>query len=249
MRVTDAEDGPQGVPGPNDGAGSGGNGAPWRAVLFDLDGTLADTIDLILRSFRHTMRHHLGEVPPDDEWLATIGRPLRDTLGEFARHPEQKMEMLKTYVAFQREVHDELVRPYPGALELLDHLRSAEVPMAVVTSKGREIAHRTLSVCGMEDHFEIVVTADQVERGKPDPEAVHRALNLLGLDHLQGEDRREVLFVGDSPYDMEAGRRGGVRTAAALWGPFDRGQLDLHSPDYWLEAPRELSGLEWPGRG
>jgi pyrophosphatase PpaX len=220
-----------------DGAGA------WQAVLFDLDGTLADTIDLIVRSFRHTMEHHLGGAPPDEVWLATIGRPLRDSLGEFARHPGQKMEMLKTYVAFQREVHDDLVRPYPGALEALEGLRDRGVPMAVVTSKGEEIARRTLGVCGMEGHFAVLVTADQVERGKPDPEPVHRALDLLGLNRLEGEERREVLFVGDSPFDMEAGRRGGVQTAAALWGPFGREQLTPHAPDHWLEHPDDLGAL------
>lgn len=215
----------------------------WRTVLFDLDGTLADTVDLILRSFRHTMETHLGEAPPDALWLETIGRPLRDSLRVFARSPEEVLRMTETYVTFQRARHDDLVGHYRGVPELLEGLAGAGIPMAVVTSKRREMALRTLDRCGLLPYFEHVVCADEVERGKPHPEPVHLAMTRLGVSAGP-----EVLFVGDSVFDMRAGRAAGVSTGAALWGPIDREVLAVENPDHWLGRPLDVLDLVWPSR-
>jgi pyrophosphatase PpaX len=213
----------------------------WRAVLFDLDGTLADTVDLILRSFRHTMDAHLGEVPPDARWLETIGRPLRDSLRLFARSSKEASLMAETYVTFQRACHDDLVSHYREVPELLAGLAAADIPLAVVTSKRREMALRTLDRCGLGAYFEHVVCADEVERGKPDPEPVYLAVTRLGVP--AGPD---VLFVGDSVFDMRAGRAAGVSTGAALWGPIDREVLAVENPDHWLGGPLEVLDLVRP---
>jgi pyrophosphatase PpaX len=205
--------------------------AGWRGVFFDLDGTLADTVELILMSYRHTMRTHLGEAPPDSRWLATLGTPLRDQLLAFARGPEEAAAMLTTYTEFQRRIHDEMVRPFPGAADVLVRLRERGSRVAVVTSKRGEVARRTLEVCGLWTEVELVVSADEVRRGKPDPEAVHLALNKLGLEQAP----EDVLFVGDSPFDLQAGRAAGTRTAAAPWGAFERAALEAEAPDYFLD--------------
>jgi pyrophosphatase PpaX len=216
----------------------------WRAVLFDLDGTLADTVDLILRSFRHTMRTHTGVVPPDSQWLATIGRPLRDSLRLFAESPDEVAAMTRTYVTYQRSIHDELVRPYPEIPETLARLSGEGIPLAVVTSKRREMALRTLDRCGLGGFFQEVVCADEVERGKPDPEPVVSALSRLGL-----APGREVLFVGDSVFDLRAGRGAGVSTGAALWGPIHRSVLSVEDPDHSFERPAEIPEFAPPPAG
>ena len=203
----------------------------WEGVFFDLDGTLADTVELILMSYRHTMRTHLGEAPPDARWLATLGTPLRDQLLGFARDASEAAAMLETYTTYQRRIHDEMVRPFPGAMEVLATLRARGSRVAVVTSKRGEIARRTLEVCGLWSEVDLVVSAEDVRRGKPDPEAVHVALSAL---HLTASPT-EVLFVGDSPFDLRAGRGAGTRTAAAPWGAFARADLEAEYPDYFLE--------------
>ncbi len=208
----------------------------WRGIFFDLDGTLADTVELILMSYRHTMRTHLGEPMPDERWLATIGKPLPVQLGDFARTEAEREQMRETYVGFQRRVHDRMVRPFPGALEVLDELRRREVRVAVVTSKAKGVARRTMEVCGLWDRVDLVVAGDEVERGKPDPEPVLRALAELGLR----EEADEVVFVGDSPFDLRSGRAAGTRTAAVGWGPLDRAVLDAERPDYFLNALEEV---------
>ncbi len=210
----------------------------WRAVLFDLDGTLADTVELILHCYRHTMRVHLGREPPDERWLATIGRRLEDQFEDFARSDDEAEAMLETYVRHQRTVHDEMVRAFPGADRIVDGLLAAEVPVGVVTSKRREMALRTLEACGLEGSFGVVVAGDDVERGKPDPEGVRKALAGLGVDAAAS-----VVFVGDSPYDIRAGREAGIRTAGALWGPYRRDALENAGPDYLLKDIEELASL------
>lgn len=208
----------------------------WRGVFFDLDGTLADTLELILASYRHTMRVHLGEAPPDARWLATSGTPLREQLKDFARDEREAEAMLETYTTFQRAVHDEMVRPFPGAARVLEALRKAGARLAVVTSKRRTVARRTLEVCGLHHAIELVVAADDVARGKPDPEPVLRALEALGL----AAEREHVLVVGDSPFDLRAGRAAGTGTAAVSWGAFPREALEAEGPDYVFDSLDEL---------
>ena len=208
----------------------------WQGVFFDLDGTLADTVELILRSFRHTMATHLGEAPPDERWISSLGTPLRDQLRSFARDADEAASMLETYTVFQEGVHDRMVQPFPGARDVVQELRARGSRVAVVTSKRGMVARRTMEVCGLWDVVELLVSADDVTRGKPDPEPVLQALAALGLEGRAGD----VLFVGDSPFDLQAGRAAGTRTAAVSWGPFARELLHAERPDYFLQSLTQL---------
>lgn len=212
------------------------SGPPWRGVLFDLDGTLADTVELILCSYRYTMETHLGQAPPDEQWIATLGTPLVAQLRDFARDEDEAAAMLETYTVFQGRVHDDMVRPFPGARDVVTELSRRGSRVAVVTSKRGLVARRTMEVCGLWDHVELLVSADDVSRGKPDPEPVLKAMGSLDL----GSYAEEVLFVGDSPFDIKAGRAAGTRTAAVSWGPFAREHLDAELPDFYLESLTEL---------
>jgi pyrophosphatase PpaX len=216
---------------------------PWAAVLFDLDGTLADTVELILHCFRHTMRTHLGVVPDDSAWLAGLGIPLREQLRGFARSDEEFAEMLDTYVEYQKSVHDDMVSPFPDAAKVMSALRAEGVSVGVVTSKRCEVARRTLARCGLEGAYGVLVGVDDVARPKPDPEPVQLALGRLGL---RG-NARDTLFVGDSPYDIRAGRAAGTYTGAALWGPFSREVLDGEGPDFLLESLMDVLALRPSG--
>ncbi|MSR37004.1 MAG: HAD family hydrolase [Gemmatimonadetes bacterium] len=213
----------------------------WRAVLFDLDGTLADTVPLIRRCYRHTMTTHRGRELPDELWLRTLGRPLRASFTEFTVDPAEAAQMVATYVDFQRTVHDDMVCAFPAALDAIAKLRARGARVGVITSKGREMTGRTLTCCGLAD-LDVLVTADDVVRGKPDPEHVLKGLAQLGLEG----NAEEVLFVGDSTHDIEAGKSAGVRTAAALWGPFTRADPEGSRPDYWVADFEELLALR-PG--
>ncbi|MEJ2481585.1 MAG: HAD-IA family hydrolase [Gemmatimonadota bacterium] len=214
-------------------------GERFRTVVFDLDGTLIDSEDLILASFRHTMRTHFGEAPPDESWRRTIGRPLAVQVRDFARTDEEAEAMIRTYTDHNLSQHDRLVRAFDGIREALEELLRRGRTLAIATSKRRTATRMGLAACGLPEHwFASIVTADDVTRHKPDAEPVLRALSQ------SGEERTEsAVFVGDSVHDMRSGRAAGVATAAVLWGPNDRAVLSPESPDLWIERPEEIPEL------
>ena len=214
-----------------------GGDAPLRAVLYDFDGTLADSTELIMRCYRHTMTTHLGECPPDEEWLSGFGTPLDTQLARFARSPEEAVAMADTYREHQNLHHDHLLRPFPGAQETVAELARRGVALAIVTSKYRRGTLRGMDLCGITDHFDVIVTPEDVENPKPHPEPVLFALEKLGVEP------HEALFVGDSPHDIAAGRQAGTRTAAALWGPFALDALERERPDVFLRRQEEVLDL------
>ncbi len=205
--------------------------------LFDLDGTLIDSVELILRSYRHTMRLHRGHEPPDDVWMKGLGTPLWVQFRHFSDDPAEIEAMVATYRVYNLAHHDALVRPYEGVVAAVRELQRRGKVLGLVTSKTRSGALRGLQVAALADAFAVIVGADEVTHPKPHPEPVLTALERLGAA------AGGAVFIGDSRHDIECGRAAGVTTAAALWGPFDRSHLaDLH-PDYWLERPEDLSLL------
>jgi pyrophosphatase PpaX len=214
---------------------------PLSTFLFDLDGTLIDSIELILRSYRHTMRTHRGLEPPDETWMKGLGTPLWVQFRHWTDDPAEIEAMVATYRAYNLAHHDEMVRPYDGVVAAVRDLRRQGKTLGLVTSKMRSGAIRGLQVAGLEDVFAVIVGADEVTNPKPHPEPVLKALEHLGVP------APETVFIGDSRHDLECGRAAGVKTAAVLWGPFDRSHLeDLH-PDFWLERPEDLSLLSADG--
>lgn len=205
--------------------------------LFDLDGTLIDSIELILRSYRHTMRTHRGVEPPDDVWMEGLGTPLWVQFRHWTEDETEIRAMVDTYRTYNLAHHDALVRPYDGVVAEVRRLRAGGKVLGLVTSKMRGGALKGLRLAGIEDAFTVVVGSDDVTNPKPHPEPVLIALERL--DRAPGE----AVFIGDSRHDLECGRAAGVATAAVLWGPFDRAHLQDLEPDYWLEQPRDLVQL------
>ncbi len=203
-------------------------------VLFDLDGTLLDSIQLILESYHYTLDVHGLERRPDSYWLAGIGTPLRAQLEEVAREAVSLDVLVETYRSYNHEHHDRLVGPYPGVVEMVRALRALGCPIGIVTSKMRKGALRGLRVSGLVDVVDVVVGADDVKRAKPHPEPVMRALDELDAD------ADSTIFVGDSVHDMRAGRAAGVATGAVLWGPFARRDLQQTRPTYWFDRPADV---------
>jgi pyrophosphatase PpaX len=209
----------------------------FRAILFDLDGTLIDSTRLILESYRHTMRVHRGQTLPDTEWIEGLGTPLRVQFRRFTSDEDEMARMIATYREWNLANHDAMVRAFPGAPETVRNLKAGGAQVAIVTSKNRGGVERGLAVCGFDGLFDVLVTSDDVAASKPDPAPVLAAIERLGA----APD--STLFVGDSPHDIAAGRDAGTRTAACLWGPFARERLAAERPDYYLTAIQELPGL------
>ena len=207
------------------------------AVLFDLDGTLLNSIELILNSARHAFRDRAGHVPDAAEWTSLIGMPLEASFRRYASTDADVASLLAKYREYQMENHDRLVKCYDEVIETVDFIRAAGHPVAIVTSKTTTMTRRGLDVSGLSPHFDTVIGCDVCERHKPDPQPVEIALTKLGYTP------DEAVFVGDSVYDMLAGNAAGVTTIAALWGPFTRDDLAASKPAFYLERIRDLPKL------
>jgi pyrophosphatase PpaX len=210
---------------------------PFRTVLFDLDGTLIDSIRLILDSYHHTLSRHNLPARTDEEWLKGVGTPLSVQFSDWQHSPEMMEAMIATYREYNLQHHDTMVTVYPGVLDALREIKAAGLGTGLVTSKNRSGALRGLRLVGLEALLDVMVCADEVSNPKPHPEPVELAISLLG-----GQPARSV-YVGDSIHDMHSGRAAGVKTAAALWGPFGRDHLAIADPDYWLDTPKDLVRL------
>ena len=207
-------------------------------VLFDLDGTLIDTTDLIFRSYQHALRAILDRSATDEELYLGYGQPLTQAFGEILSHqglaysePEYSdvvQRLITAYRAFNIEHHDALAREFPGVRLSVAELARRGYTLGLVTSKSRSIAKRGLALIGLVDTLHASIFMEDTARHKPHPDPVLAALNRLFL-----HDRRaQTLFVGDSTHDLIAGRAAGVRTGAAMWGPFPAASLLALQPDH-----------------
>jgi len=206
------------------------------AVLFDLDGTLVDSIELLVASMEYSFEGRALR-PPLEEWIALIGTPLDKMLARWAVDDDDVLLLRARYREHQLAKHDEMLKLYPGMVETVRALHAAGHPLAVVTSKLEYGARRALKFAQIEDCFDVVVGIDATSKHKPEPEPVWYALEKLGVA------RERAMFVGDSTHDMEAGRAAGVTTVAVLWGPYTKAQLEPTAPDHYVKDFGELGAL------
>ena len=183
-----------------------------EVVLFDLDGTLIDTMELILASMRHATAEVLGEAPPDHVLMHNVGVPLIEQMREF--DIERAEEMLHVYRAHNETVHDDLVGEYPDTAKGLEALVQAGYRLGVVTSKSKPVAQRGLDAFGLGSFFETLVAYEDTDIHKP------KAAPLLLAAERLGVEIERCAYVGDSPHDMSAALAAGAVPVAALWGPF-----------------------------
>lgn len=193
-------------------------------VLFDNDGTLVDTCDLILESFHHAVRNVLGHDIVDEKLMAKVGQPLATQMWDFTDDPAVHEELLLTYREFNHRIHDDRVSLFPGVREGLERLREEGFKMGVVTSKMSPLARRGLEVLEVAEFFDCLVGADSCSKHKPDPDPI-----LMGCD-LLGATPESCVYVGDSPYDLQASNAAGTLSVAALWGMFDEDALCAENP-------------------
>jgi pyrophosphatase PpaX len=203
-------------------------------VLFDLDGTLIDSIGLILASMRYAFAKCERAAPSDADWLTGVGTPLRTMFERYAADEPALDAFIAAYREHQFAHHDDLVRCYADVPETISKLARLGHPLAVVTSKTEALARRGLDHVGILPYFEVIIGCDTCTRHKPHPEPVLTALHRLGYQP------HEAAFVGDSVHDVAAGNAAGVLTVAALWGPFSREELAEASPTEFLER---IAGL------
>jgi len=209
-----------------------------RVVLFDLDGTLVDSVELIVRCFQHTTAYHLGAPLERTTIVATIGRPLRACLEEIA--PGRGEALYATYREFNNAQHDLLIQPIAGMLSVLPVLRGWGYPLGVVTSKTRVGAEAALARFELGAVLDTVVCLEDTIQHKPEPEPLLCAARRLGVAPEQ------ALYVGDSTFDVRSAQAASMPVAAVLWGAGKEADLHALRPTYLLSDPAELLELLRP---
>jgi pyrophosphatase PpaX len=203
--------------------------------IFDFDGTLAHSEPAYRDAFGHSIRTHTGLEISDREfsdfWNTTPAEVLRRYSAEMLD------EMLVTFEEHYYANHHHYLAPYDGIRELLEFLINSGHPVGVVSLKPRRAGEIELDITGLRPLISLTVWGDDVERPKPEPDGVLRAIDELGATPAR------TLVIGDSPADIMMGRSAGARTAAALWGGASRERLIAERPDLALDLPGDLFSL------
>lgn len=212
----------------------------YDVALLDLDGTVIDSVTLIRESHRHAVRSVLGEDWPDDLLVRNVGRPLLEQMQAFSEpHAD---ELYRVYREWNHANTAALLLPYPGMEELLVQLRDRGVTLGIVTSKSRDAVDLAFASLPLEAYFDVVITADDCDRHKPNPDPLLVAMSRLGRDVADGA------YVGDAPYDIRAGRAAGMATIAVTWGFFAESDLHAEGPDLMARTVDDLRAILLAGR-
>ncbi|HET8765884.1 HAD-IA family hydrolase [Phycicoccus sp. M110.8] len=194
----------------------------WPVVLFDFDGTLADTIPLIVASYHHAIGT-LGEVADEAEVLSWIGRPLQPVLEE--RYPGRGAELTAVYRRWNLAHHDDLIRDVQGMPELLAELHDRGARTGVVSSKKAETVRLGLRAVGLDEVIDVVAGQDETDHHKPHPAPLLYAAERLEVSVT------ECVYVGDATVDVQAARAAGMGAVAVTWGAGDEAALAAVGPD------------------
>lgn len=200
-------------------------GRSIKGVLFDADGTLIDTYGTILASMRHAVAEALDLHLPDAELMGLVGTPLSDQMLHFAGGDAERAERAMEAYRHHNAGTIERTRAFPDTREALGRFKRAGVPLGVVTSKRHDPAVRGLEASGLSGFFAFVIGCDDWPEHKPEPGPILHGCDLLGLAP------EACAYVGDSPFDIQAGTAAGCLTVAALWGMFPPDVLAAEHPD------------------
>lgn len=204
----------------------------YQTLLFDLDGTLIDTNELILSSFKHVFDNYLPDYAYTQEDLfKCIGPTLHHTFSTL--DPQRCDELTDAYRAWNISHHDDYVSAFPQVVETIKQLHTAGYQLAIVTSKRRDVVLMGLDLCGLTEYFDVVVTFDDVTNHKPQPDALHLALS-------QFETVGKALMIGDNYHDIDGAKNAGIDSVGVAWAVKGREYIASFEPTYIIETMDQL---------
>lgn len=204
-------------------------------LLFDLDGTLVDSVGLIMETLKKTISHYFPSwTGTEADYLRMVGPSLADTFSEFTNDSAQIETMIQTYRDIYTASEFHYIRIYPGVLETLQYFHEKNYHLAIITTKFYQSAAPSIRHFGLDRFIDIVIALDDVTRPKPDPESV-----LAAMKHFSS---RGAVMIGDSPSDLLAGQNAGILTGGVDWS-YKQKELLVLKPDFWLKDFRDLIAL------
>ncbi|MEK5059826.1 MULTISPECIES: pyrophosphatase PpaX [unclassified Paenibacillus] len=204
-----------------------------NTVLFDLDGTIIDTNELIISSFLHVLEQLGPGALPREEIIPHMGGTLEQQMQAFTGKTDVA-EYVTGYRAYNAIHHDAMVNPFPNVTEVCEELRKQGIRMGVVTTKIRPSTLKVLEMYDLKKYMEVIVTVTDVTHPKPHPEPVQKAVEELGADPAS------TLMVGDSPVDIQSAKAAGVLAAGVAWSLKGEAKLREYGPDYILHDMNDI---------
>ena len=208
----------------------------YKVLLFDLDGTLCDSDEMLIQSFFVLYKKYRPvKIRTREELIYFSGPPIKKTLtDEFPDYPFE--EIYEAFKVTSKELYLPYVKPFDGEIEILKKLREAGYLLGVVTNKGAPLTKYSLEVCHIEDLFDVVISADDVNAPKPSPLGIDKALERLAI-----ADKDKVLYIGDNDIDYETATNAGVDALLVTWGP--RKIKRVRDAKYAVSSYNELGGI------
>lgn len=208
---------------------------PIDTILFDLDGTLVDSNELIIETFRRTYKTHYPNLNYSHSELAQMmGPPLSETFYHLAKDEKIVEEMINTYRKIYKTIEFDYISLYPGVIESLSSLKNAGYKLGIVTTKFRVSAIPSIQHYHIDNFIDVIIGLDDVTHHKPHPEPIYKALEKI--------KHQGVLMVGDSPSDLLAGKNAKILTCGVDWS-YRKEELVLLKPDFWLTDFNQLYTL------
>lgn len=205
-----------------------------ETVLFDLDGTIIDTNELIISSFMHVFEAQATGPLTREQIIPHMGTTLEQQLQAFSGGVEDVSPLIKAYRSFNTIHHDDMVKPFPHVNEVVERLHRHGLSLGIVTTKIRPSTMMTLEKYDLERFMSAIVTVNDVEHPKPHPEPVLTAIEQLGANPAT------TLMIGDSPVDIQSAKAAGVKAAAVAWSLKGEQKLMEYGPDFILKDMRDL---------
>ena len=207
-----------------------------RTVLFDLDGTIMDTNELIIGTFLHVLKDIVPPTFTREHIIPSMGQTLEQQLREFSKLDDVS-HLIQAYRKYNLQHHDAMVKPFPYVEEVLQQLYNANIQLGVVTTKARLTTERALNMFHLYNNFGVVVTVDDVTHAKPHPEPVYTAMDALGANPST------TLMVGDSPADIVAANAAGAVSCAVAWSLKGEQVLQQYNPRHIIHDMRDLYAI------
>ena len=204
----------------------------FDGIIFDIDGTLTATNDLIYATFNHVTQKYLNRTYTPKEITSFFGPTeaviIKELMGD------KYEEAMKDYYDFYESNHKQMVHAYNGIVELVKELHKNNIRLSIYTGKGRRSSEITLKQIGLYDYFDMIITGDDIEDHKPSPEGVEKFLKKFNLP------RDKVLMIGDAPADVKAARATGIKIASVLWDSYAKDKVLEMKSDYYFNTVDEL---------
>lgn len=209
----------------------------YTGIIFDIDGTLTSTNELIFATFNHIAQKYEGRTYTDEEIIAMFG-PTEDVILKEKFNGDKFKEVYDDYYKFYRENHPRMADIYPGIVDVLKMVKSKNILTSIFTGKGKKTTTITLEILGIEKFFDLIITGDDVINHKPHPEGIYKFLNHFNLS------KEKVLMVGDSVADIIAAKEAGVDIASVVWDSYAKDEVVKLNPLHFETVNSFRSWLE-----